>query len=148
MTTSAAFANYVTNTVGMGNPLTPSQQYVNPFDPTKENEMIPWLIKDMQIERNKGEDPQRTRELLSVFQEFDERRALQAAELQKQRDQRSIAAGFLAQIPKTITETSANLAQMALNAPDLRIRAQIPALIQSAWGAFPDIRIPRARTFS
>lgn len=147
MATSDLFGGFLAGTMGMGNPMTPGQP-ANPFDPRKENEMIPWVYTEAQRAKTAENDPARFREQMQIFKEFRQQEAAEAARIQAERDKRAFQYQMLANIPKTITETSANLAQMALNAPDLRIRAQIPSLIQNAWGAFPDAPISRGRTFS
>jgi len=142
MADSTAFGNLFSSVTGMGNPLTPSQQYANPFDPKKENELLPWLYQQTQIDRAKLDDPQRTRELLSVYNEFDEQRALKAAEIQAQRDKRAFQYQMMANLPKTINEIGSNLAQMAYNAPRLQILADIPNKMLQAYGAMPRIDVP------
>jgi len=145
MADSTAFGNLFSSVTGMGNPLTPSQQYINPFDPRKENEMIPWLYQQTQIDRAKLEDPQRTRELLSVHGEFDAQRAQKAAQIQAERDKRAFQYQLMAQIPQTINQIGANLAQMTYNAPRLQILADIPNKMLQGYGAMPRINVP---TFS
>lgn len=142
MADSTAFGNLFSSVTGMGNPLTPSQQYQNPFDPTKENQLLPWLYQQTQIDRAKLDDPQRTRELLSVYNEFDEQRALKAAEIQAQRDKRAFQYQMMANLPKTINEIGSNLAQMAYNAPRLQILADIPNKMLQAYGSMPRIDVP------
>lgn len=145
MADSTAFGNLFSSVTGMGNPLTPSQQYANPFDPTKENQLIPWLYQQTQIDRAKLDDPQRTRELLSVYNEFDEQRAMKAAKLQAERDKRAVQYQLLANLPKTINEIGANLAQLTYNAPRLQILADTPGKMIQAYGSMPRINVP---TFS
>lgn len=145
MADSTAFGNLFSSVTGMGNPLTPDQQYVNPFDPTKENQLIPWLYQQTQIDRAKLDDPQRTRELLSVFKEFDEERAIKAAKLQADRDKRAFQYQMMANLPKTINEIGSNLAQMTYNAPRLQILADIPDKIMQAYGSMPRINVPTFR---
>lgn len=142
MADSTAFGNLFSSVTGMGNPLTPSQQYTNPFDPRKENEMLPWLYQQTQIDRAKLEDPQRTRELLSVYGEFDAQRAQKAAQIQAERDKRAFQYQMMAQIPQTISQIGSNLAQMTYNAPRLQILADTPGKIMQAYGSMPRINIP------
>lgn len=150
MADSTAFDNFFTGVMGMGNPMTQQpvfspeeEKYLEGIDPNLKALM--YLNQKQQAIQN---DPQRWREQYQVVKEYRLEEAQNAAKIQAERDKRAFQYQMLANIPKTITETSANLAQMALNAPDLRIRAQIPALIQSAWGAFPDVPSARRRTFS
>lgn len=145
MADSTAFGNLFSSVTGMGNPLTPAQQYANPFDPTKENQLIPWLYQQTQIDRAKLDDPQRTRELLSVFKEFDEERAIKAAKLQADRDKRAFQYQMMANLPKTINEIGRNLAQMTYNAPRLQILADIPDKMMQAYGSLPRINVPTFR---
>lgn len=145
MADSTAFGNLFSSVTGMGNPLTPSQQYTNPFDPRKENELIPWLYQQTQIDRAKLEDPQLTRELLSVYGEFDAQRAQKAAQIQAERDKRAFQYQLMAQLPKTIGQIGANLAQMTYNAPRLQILADIPNKMLQGYGAMPRINVPTFR---
>jgi hypothetical protein len=145
MADSTAFGNLFSSVTGMGNPLTPGQQYANPFDPTKENQLIPWLYQQNQMDRAKLEDPQRTRELLSVFKEFDEERAIKAAKLQADRDKRAFQYQMMANLPNTINQIGSNLAQMTYNAPRLQILADIPDKMMQAYGSMPRINVPTFR---
>lgn len=151
MADSTAFGNFFTGVTGMGNPMTKGGAAFEPWEQELLNKADPSIAAALIFSRKREDaynDPDRLREQMQVYKEIRAEEAQNAAKIQAERDKRAFQYQMLANIPKTITETSANLAQMALNAPDLRIRAQIPALIQSAWGAFPDVPSARRRTFS
>lgn len=148
MATSASFANFFSGVTGMGNPLTPQQQYSNPFDPTQESQLIPWLYRESRIEQEKQRDPQRLREEYQIIKEYRLEEAQNAARIQAERDKRAFQYQMLANIPKTISDIGSNLAQMRYNAPRLQILAGIPGQIAQAYGAFPEISVPRTRGFS
>lgn len=148
MADPTAFGNLFSSVTGMGDPLTPGQQYTNPFDPRKENEMLPWIYQQTQLDRAKLEDPQRLREQMQVYKEIRAEEAAGAAKLQAERDKRAFQYNLMASIPKTITDISSNLAQMTYNAPRLQILAGIPDQMRAAYGSMPAISVPRSRGFS
>lgn len=149
MADSSLFGSVVASS--MGSAMTPAAQAWEPWEQEMLKNMDPTLAGAMLLNRKREDvynDPTRFRELLQVMTEERGREAERAAKIQAERDKRAFQYQMMAEIPRTITQTSANLAQMALNAPDLRIRAQIPELIRSSWGAFPEVSIPRGRGFS
>lgn len=147
MAESTAFGNFFAATTGMGNPLSPQQQNVNPFDPRKENELLPWLYQQNKLDRASLEDPQRIREQYQVAKEIRLEEAQEAARIQAERDKRSFEYQMLASIPKTISEVSSNIAQMTYNAPRLQILANIPEQIRAAYGSIPTA-VLRSPSFS
>lgn len=148
MADASIFGNYFSATTGMGNPLTELQKPVNPFDPRKENELLPWLYTNMENRQAIQEDPARWREQYQVVKEFRAEEAANAAKIQAERDRRAFQYNLIASIPQTINQVSSNLAQMAYNAPRLQILAGIPDQIRAAYGSMPAINIPRTRGFS
>lgn len=146
MTTSALFGGFLANTMGMGSPMTP-EQVSNPFDPRKENEMLPWVYTESQRAKAAENDPARLREQMQIYKEFRQQEATEAARIQGERDKRAFQYQMLANIPKTITEIGSNLAQMRFNAPRQQILASIPGQIAQAYGSFPEISVPRTRSF-
>lgn len=148
MANSTAFGNLFSSVTGMGDPLLSKELYNNPFDPRKENELIPWLYRQTQLDRANTEDPQRLREQYQVVKEFRAEEAANAAKIQAERDKRAFQYNLMASIPQTITQIGSNLAQMSYNAPRLQILAGIPDQIRAAYGSMPAIDVPRTRGFS
>ena len=137
---STAFGNFYSSFSGMGNPLTEAQKPQNPFDPRKENEFLPWAYTEARGREDMYNDPQRLRELMGVYSEFREKEAKEASKIALQRQ-------LLADIPATIRDVGRNLAQFSYNAPRLQILANIPSQMTAAYGAMPNIDIPRRTSF-
>jgi hypothetical protein len=139
------FGNMFSATTGMGNPLTEMQKPVNPYDPRKENEFLPWMVTDLKNERAIENDPTRIREQVQVYKELRAEEAANAARIQADREKRQFQYQLAASIPNTINQIGQNIAQATLNPLRLQILADTPGKITQAYGALPRINIPDFR---
>lgn len=148
MADPSIFGNFYSAVTGMGDPMTKTSTTLDPLEAQLLEKADPTVALAILSNRKREDiynDPQRTRELLSVFNEFDEQRALKAAKIQAERDKRAFQYQMMAQIPQTINQIGANLAQMTYNAPRLQILADTPNKVLQGYGAMPRINVP---TFS
>lgn len=148
MADPSIFGNFYSAVTGMGDPMTKTSTTLDPLEAQLLEKADPTVALAILSNRKREDiynDPQRTRELLSVFNEFDEQRALKAAKIQAERDKRAFQYQLMAKLPETINQIGANLAQMTYNAPRLQILADIPNKMLQGYGAMPRINVP---TFS
>lgn len=151
MATPAAFGSFFTSATGMGDPMTKGGAAFEPWEQELLNKADPSIAAALLFARKREDtynDPDRLREQMQVYKEMRAEEATRAAEIQAERDKRAFQYQMLANIPKTISDIGSNLAQMRYNAPRLQILAGIPGQIAQAYGAFPEISVPRTRGFS
>lgn len=145
MADPSSFGNFFSSVTGMGDPMTKTSTTLDPLEAQLLEKADPTVALAILSNRKREDiynDPQRTRELLSVFNEFDEQRALKAAKIQAERDKRAFQYQMMAKLPETVNQIGANLAQMTYNAPRLQILADIPNKMLQAYGSMPRINIP------
>jgi hypothetical protein len=140
---STAFGNFYSSFSGMGDPFTQTGSATEPWEKELLSKMDPTVAGAFLLSRKREDvynDPQRLRELMGVYGEFREKEAKEASKIALQRQ-------LLADIPATIRDVGRNLAQFSYNAPRLQILANIPSQMTAAYGAMPNIDIPRSVSF-
>lgn len=148
MADPSIFGNYFSSAAAMGNPATPKAGAYDPWEQDILSKMSPDVAGAIMLNKKREDvynDPNRFGELLNVLKEFRAEEAQNAAKIQAERDKRAFQYGLVAELPRTINQIGANLAQMTYNAPRLEILARTPQLIAQSYGSMPRINIP---TFS
>lgn len=148
MADPSIFGNFYSAVTGMGDPMTKSSTSLDPWEAKLLEKADPTVALAIysNIKREDAYNNQdRLREQYQVVKELRLEEANNAARIQAERDKRAFQYQLAAQIPQTINQIGANLAQMTYNAPRLQILADIPNKMLQGYGAMPRINVP---TFS
>lgn len=148
MADPSIFGNFYSAVTGMGDPMTKTSTTLDPLEAQLLEKADPTVALAMLFNRKREDaytDKDRFREQFQVLKEFRLEEANNAAKIQAERDKRAFQYQLAAQIPQTINQIGANLAQMTYNAPRLQILADIPNKMLQGYGAMPRINVP---TFS
>lgn len=148
MADPSIFGNFYSAVTGMGDPMTKSSTSLDPWEAKLLEKADPTVALAIysNIKREDAYNNQdRLREQYQVVKELRLEEANNAARIQAERDKRALQYQMMAQIPQTINQIGANLAQMTYNAPRLQILADTPNKVLQGYGAMPRINVP---TFS
>lgn len=145
MADSSSFGNFFSSVTGMGDPMTKTSRTLDPLESQLLEKADPSIALALLFNRKREDaynDPDRLREQMQVYKEVRAEEAANAAKIQAERDKRAFQYQLMAQLPETIGQIGANLAQMTYNAPRLQILADIPNKMLQAYGSMPRINIP------